>query len=275
MNIFILTKILNLIREKKISILISTFNKFQFIKKTIASCLNQNYKNYEIIIIDTESTDGTIEVLGEYSKLNKIKVRYIKRRFKKSPLNQIQAIKSGLAISKGEIICLLDGDDNFKKNKLKEINKFFSKNPNINFVQDILTGVNKSNKYNNSRSFFSLFKILPKFFPTSTFSIKKNKLVFFLKRFPFNNLDLLEIDARLYFFSKIIKNDHLFINKNLTIYMNDPNGISSKYKKFSSEWFKKRKQAHFFLKSFFKNNIYPYKLDFFISKLMFLLIKKF
>ena len=263
-----------MIREKKISILISTFNKLKFIKKTIDSCLNQNYKNYEIIIVDTESTDGTIKILNKYSKFKKIKVRYIKRLFKKSPLNQIQAIKSGLVIAKGEIICLLDGDDNFKKNKLNEINKFFSKNLKVNFAQDMLLDIKENKEYSNLRSFFLLFKILPKFFPTSTFSIKKNKLEIFLKKYPFNNLDLLEIDARLYFFAKLIKDDHLFINKNLTNYINDPKGISAKYKKFSKEWFKKRNQAHFFLKSFFKNTLYPYKIDFFISKLMFLLIKK-
>jgi len=263
-----------LIREKKISILISTFNKFKFIKKTIDSCLNQKYKNYEIIIVDTESTDGTREILNKYSKFKKIKIKFIKRKFKKSPLNQIQAIKSGLDVSKGEIVCLLDGDDNFKKNKLFEINKFFSINPNVHFVQDELANLNEIKKHSNSRSFFLLFKILPKFFPTSTFSIKKNKLETFLKRYPFNNLDLLEIDARLYFFSKIIKDDHSLISKNLTNYINDPKGISSKYKRFSKEWFKKRNQAHIFLKSFFKDTTYPYKIDFFISKLMFLLIKK-
>ena len=60
----------------------------------------------------------------------------------------------------------------------------------------------------------------------------------------------------------------------MTNYINDPKGISSKYERFSKEWFKKRNQAHFFLKSFFKDTTYPYKIDFFISKLMFLLIKK-
>lgn len=263
-----------MIREKKISILISTYNKFKFIKKTIDSCLNQNYQNYEIIIVDTESTDGTIKILNKYSNFKKIKVRFIKRKFKKSPLNQIQAIKSGLAISKGEIVCLLDGDDNFRRNKLNEINKFFFKNPNINFVQDVLTDLKKTKKYTNFRSFLLLFKILPKFFPTSTFSIKKNKLDIFLKKFTFNNLDLLEIDARLYFFAKIIKNDHALIDKKLTNYINDPKGISSKYIRFSKEWFQKRNQAHIFLKSFFKDTPYPYKIDSFLSQLMFLIIKK-
>ena len=71
MNIYIKTRITDLIKQKKISILISTFNKSQFIKGTIQSCLYQNYKNYEIIIVDTESTDTTIDILREYSKHKK------------------------------------------------------------------------------------------------------------------------------------------------------------------------------------------------------------
>ena len=84
---------------------------------------------------------------------------------------------------------------------------------------------------------------------------------------------LLEIDARLYFFSRIFENNHSFIDKNLTIYTHDPNGISSKYKKFSKEWLEKRKQAHIFLNSFYKHNNYPFKIDFVLTRLLHFIIK--
>jgi glycosyltransferase involved in cell wall biosynthesis len=264
-----------LIKEKKISILISTFNKSKFIKKTIESCLSQKYKNYEIIVVDTNSTDNTNKILNYYSKAKKIKTKYIKRKFKKSPLNQIQAIKVGLEMSKGSIVCLLDGDDIFKKNKLKEINKVFQKNNSLNFVQDIFKH-NKINKiYTKLDRYFLFFKILPKFYPTSTFSIRKNELKFFFKKYRNYNLDLLEIDARLFFYSRLFKKNHFFINKSLTFYTKDPNGISSKFKRFSKEWLKKRNQAHIFLKPFFMNKEYPYKIDFFITKFFYSLISKF
>ena len=71
-----------MIKQKKISILISTFNKSKFIKGTIQSCLDQNYENYEIIIVDTESTDTTIDILREYSKHKKIRIQiYQKKHF--------------------------------------------------------------------------------------------------------------------------------------------------------------------------------------------------
>ena len=99
--------------------MISTYNKCKFIKKTIRSCLNQKYSNYEIIIVDTQSTDGTDKIINYFSNLKRIRFYKIKRKYRNSPLNQIEAIKYGLSKSKGEIICLLDGDDLFKKKKIK------------------------------------------------------------------------------------------------------------------------------------------------------------
>ena len=275
MNIYIKTRITDLIKQKKISILISTFNKSKFIKGTIQSCLDQNYENYEIIIVDTESTDTTIDILREYSKHKKIRVYFIKKKFRQSPsLNQINAIKFGLLKSKGEIVCLLDGDDKFKRNKLKEINNFFQKNSQVNFVQDMIKNDKDYSNYNKLERYFLFFKILPKFFPTSTFSIRRKKLKLFFKKYNNFNLDLLEIDARLYFFSKIIYKDHSLIDKNLTTYIKDPKGISSKFVRFSKEWFKKRNQAHIFLKTYFKKNTYPYNFDFNLSRFLYFLIKK-
>ncbi len=261
-----------MIKEKKISILISTYNKCKFIKKTIRSCLDQKYSNYEIIIIDTESTDGTDKIIGYFTHLRKIKFLKIKRKYKYSPLNQIEAIKQGLSKAKGEIICLLDGDDLFKKTKLKEVNKFFDSNLSTNFVQDKISL--KKNIIKENRTFL-FFNILPNFFPTSTFSIKKKNLVSFLKKYSFKKLNLLEIDARLFFFSRLYKKDHTLLSKCLTIYRIDQSGISSKFKRFSLEWFKKRKQAHFFLIKFFKNRSYPYRIDFFLSNLFFGVLKIF
>ncbi len=261
-----------MIKEKNISILISTYNKCRFIKKTIRSCLNQKYSNYEIIIVDTQSTDGTDKIINYFSHFKKISFFKIKRKYKNSPLNQIEAIKYGLSKSKGEIICLLDGDDLFKKTKLREINKFFQSNKATNFVQDKINFTKNIIKENRT---FLFFNILPNFFPTSTFSIKKNSLDFFLKKYSSNKFNLLEIDARLFFFSRIYKKDHSLLNKNLTIYRIDHSGISSNFKKFSLEWFKKRNQAHVFLNKFFKKKSYPYKIDFILSNLFFWLSKKF
>ena len=52
----------------KISILISSYNKGDYLEKCIQSCLNQNYENYEIILIDNESSDETEFILNKYKE---------------------------------------------------------------------------------------------------------------------------------------------------------------------------------------------------------------
>ena len=260
-------------KEKKISILISTFNKEKFIKKTINSCLNQNYKNYEIIIVDTGSTDKTKKILEKFKerKINKI---YLKKKYNTAPLNQIYSIKNGLKKSNGEIICLLDGDDVFLRNKLKKINNYFNKNKRVCFVQDIAKILINKKKFNyNLGRMIPYFKIWPKFYPTSTFSIRRKD---FIKYFKFDNgykYNLLEIDARLFFYSKIARKNHKILNRTLTHYIKDRHGISSKFKRFTKEWFSKRIQAHNFLQSLLKSEKYPYKIDFLISKKFLYLLK--
>jgi len=255
-----------LTKEKKISIIISTYNKEKFIKNTIKSCLNQSYKNYEIIVVDTGSTDKTKKIIKKFKKKKVITI-YLKKKYNTGPINQIYSIKNGLKKSNGEIICLLDGDDIFVKNKLKEINKYFNRNKGSCFVQDVAKVVKNKKKfdYNLNRA-MPYFKIWPKFYPTSTFSIRKKSLIKYFKFDRGYKYNLLEIDARLFFYSNIIKKNHRIINKTLTYYIQDSSGISSKFKRFNYEWFLKRIQAHKFLKSFFKNKKYPYNIDFLLSK---------
>ena len=46
-----------------VSILINNYNNQKFLKKSIFSCLNQTYKNLEIIIFDDNSTDNSLKIL--------------------------------------------------------------------------------------------------------------------------------------------------------------------------------------------------------------------
>ena len=77
--------------KKKISILITNFNKEKFIEECILSCLNQNYNNLEIIIVDNSSTDRSMSIIKKYS--NKLFIVKKKRDSLWSPKNQIDSFK--------------------------------------------------------------------------------------------------------------------------------------------------------------------------------------
>lgn len=51
--------------EKRFSIIISAYNIEDYIKRAIKSVLEQDFKNYELIVIDDKSVDSTLEKIKE------------------------------------------------------------------------------------------------------------------------------------------------------------------------------------------------------------------
>ena len=111
----------------KFSIITVVKNDSLEISKTIKSVLSQSFKNFEYIIIDGKSTDGTLKILSKYKhKFNHL----ISERD-----NGIYfAMNKGVKISKGEIIVFINSGDLFSKNALKIINNIFEKNKKLDFV---------------------------------------------------------------------------------------------------------------------------------------------
>ena len=90
--------------EKKVSVIIPTYNTEEYIKCCVESVLNQTYKNYEIIVVNDGSTDNTLKVLEEI-KTDKLKVITIKNS------GQGYARNMALKEATGEYIFFLDSDD--------------------------------------------------------------------------------------------------------------------------------------------------------------------
>ncbi|MDQ0173387.1 glycosyltransferase family 2 protein [Paenibacillus tundrae] len=111
---------------KKVSVIIPTYNKAEYLDLTLSSFINQTYKNFEIIIIDDGSEDNTLEVIGQYEDLLDIK--------RISHLNQGRAYSRnrGLDISTGEIILFNDDDRIASPNFIEtHLNAHLYKNYNI------------------------------------------------------------------------------------------------------------------------------------------------
>ena len=110
-----------------ISLIVPAFNEEITIKKSIQSLIDLDYPNYEIIVVDDGSTDGTLSIAKEFQK-SKVKVIHQANSGKSNALN------NGIKNSTGEIIVTVDADTNLEKDSLKKISARFAKNKQIGAV---------------------------------------------------------------------------------------------------------------------------------------------
>lgn len=128
-------------QDLKISIIIPTYNFSKTILKAINSCLNQTYKNIEIIVVDDCSTDDTKKKINYLIKSNKISYFCLKEN-----RNVSFARNYGIKKSKGDYICFLDSDDTFPKNSVKKRVDFLNKNPSYKIVCGDTNYISQNNK---------------------------------------------------------------------------------------------------------------------------------
>lgn len=102
------------------SIIINNYNYANYIAEAIESVLKQSYQNFEIIIVDDNSTDNSKEVLQTYSKCQNIKIIFLEENG-----GQANALNIGVENSNGDAICFLDADDYFHEEKLLTLKSLF------------------------------------------------------------------------------------------------------------------------------------------------------
>ena len=125
------------------------YNSKSYILKSINSVISQSYKNWELIIINDCSNDGTENILKKYLFNKKIKIINNKKNLGPGFSRNI-----GLKYSSGNFISFIDSDDIWKKNKLKyQIEFMLSGNLYFTFTDVIYFQKNKYyiNNYNVNR----------------------------------------------------------------------------------------------------------------------------
>ena len=121
------------------SIITVVLNGEKYLSRAIKSVANQNFKNFEHIIIDGGSNDKTIKII----KRNKRSISFWSSGKDK---NMWDAINKGIKVSKGKVIGILNSDDYYSKNGLSICYKYFKKYQNIDFI----FGAVKKNKIYHS-----------------------------------------------------------------------------------------------------------------------------
>ncbi len=107
---------------RNFSILIPTKDRLEYLKKTLSTVLNQDYKNYEIIISDCSETDETFNYFKNEINLQKIRYFRANKNFTRS-----ENWENGLNKCENEYVTVLGDDDGYFPNTLSCINNLMDK----------------------------------------------------------------------------------------------------------------------------------------------------
>lgn len=107
---------------EKVSIITPAYNAARFISQTIESVLNQNYQEWEMLIVDDGSWDTTAEIVEQYAQRDD-RIRLIKQKNSGSASARNNALRNAA----GRYICFLDADDIWDKDFLSSQISFMKK----------------------------------------------------------------------------------------------------------------------------------------------------
>lgn len=110
----------------KVSVIIPAFNAAKHIQRTMETVFNQTYKDFEVIVVDDGSTDGTIDILKTYSD----RVRWAVQNHQ----GQAFAINHGISMARGEYLAYFDADDLMSPTKLQVQANYLDEHPEVDVV---------------------------------------------------------------------------------------------------------------------------------------------
>lgn len=139
------------------SIVIVNYNGKKYLSNCLKSIFLNDYHDFEIIIVDNNSTDGSVNFIkNKFSKsLNKIKIVTLKKNF-----GPAFARNEGVKTATGKIICFLDNDTEVDANWLKSALSEFKKDPKIGCIQSKLLLLDEKDKFDYAGDYLNQFGLL-------------------------------------------------------------------------------------------------------------------
>lgn len=114
----------------KVSVIIPTYNCERYLPDALESVFKQSFRDFEVVIVDDGSTDGTQEAVKKFKKKYGEKVNYVYQENRGLACARNTAIRH----SRGKYIAILDADDMFLPDRLKEGVKAFEEHPEVGLV---------------------------------------------------------------------------------------------------------------------------------------------
>jgi glycosyltransferase involved in cell wall biosynthesis len=161
--------------SKRVSVVIPAYNCSEFISKALESVFHQTYADYEIVVVDDGSTDGTLEVLKSYGE----RIRLLRHEVNQ---NAASARNTAMANCHGELIAFLDGDDIWHPRKLEVFIETFDTHEDASYVfsdfNKFHDPVGKYEALSNSQTFPGLYDLFRNDFrsESGSFFIPRQKM---------------------------------------------------------------------------------------------------
>lgn len=114
--------------KPKVTVIMSAYNAERYVGEAIKSVLNQTLKNFELIIINDNSKDGTKK---EIKKFKDKRIKYFEHSYNKG---KSHAVNFAFKITNGKYVCIFDADDIMVNYKLEVCAKILDRNPDIGLV---------------------------------------------------------------------------------------------------------------------------------------------
>jgi glycosyltransferase involved in cell wall biosynthesis len=107
--------------QPAVSVVLPTYQRRELVKRAVATVLTQTYRDFELIVIDDGSTDGTREALAPL--VDRLTYRWQSNR------GVAAARNAGLRLARGEIVAFLDSDDRWLPDHLAVVTEMLARHP--------------------------------------------------------------------------------------------------------------------------------------------------
>ncbi len=126
-------------RKPLVSVVMPVYNRADMVRRAIDSILNQTFKDFEFIIVDDGSTDGTSHILDYYMHKDS-RIRVIKNENNRGIA---YSRNRGNKIAQGKYIAVMDSDDYAMPDRLEKQVAFMKNNPSVDAVIGSIKDINE------------------------------------------------------------------------------------------------------------------------------------
>lgn len=131
----------------KISIIMPFYNAADFLDQAIGSIMNQIFGDFELILINDGSTDGSDNIVKKY--LSDPRIVYLKNS---NNIGIVKNLNKGLEVARTDFIARMDGDDISEKTRLAKLYNFLNENQDISAVGSFIKIIDKNGKEIDKRT---------------------------------------------------------------------------------------------------------------------------